>query len=80
MTCSCRISEFGGLITRNNEDLGSEIAIKTTRSSHVECVCQLVKKSVEGKKAEGKKEAVCNMGRRINYREEEIPDCGCIYR
>ncbi len=41
MTCSRRFSEFGGLITRNNEGLGSEIAIKTTRSSHVETVCLL---------------------------------------
>lgn len=38
MTCSCRFSEFDGLITCNNEDSGSEIAIKTTRSSHVESV------------------------------------------
>lgn len=38
MTCSCRFSEFGGLITYNNEDLGSKIAIKTTLSSHVESV------------------------------------------
>lgn len=45
MTCSCRISEFGGLITRNNEDLGSEIAIKTTRSSHVETIVLLSHKS-----------------------------------
>ena len=32
---------------------------------HVECVCQLVRKDA--------------MKKRINYREEEIPDCGCIY-
>ncbi|MDE7248689.1 MAG: 23S rRNA (uracil(1939)-C(5))-methyltransferase RlmD, partial [Lachnospiraceae bacterium] len=32
---------------------------------HVECVCQLVRKD--------------EMKKRINYREEEIPDCGCIY-
>ena len=43
MTCSCGFSEFGGLVTCNNEDLGSEIAIKTTRSSHAETVCLLSK-------------------------------------
>lgn len=43
MNCSRRFSEFGGLITRNNEGLGSEIAIKTTRSSYVETVCLLSK-------------------------------------
>lgn len=32
---------------------------------HVESVCQLVRKD--------------EMKKRINYREEEIPDCGCIY-
>ena len=40
---------------------------------HVETVCQLVKKdaddSIVGNAAK----------RKINYREEEIPDCGCIY-
>lgn len=41
MTCSCRFSEFDGLITCNNENLGSEIAIKATRSSHVEVVVML---------------------------------------
>lgn len=45
LTCSCRFSGFGGLITCNNEDLGSNIAIKTTRSSHVETVVLLSPKS-----------------------------------
>ena len=40
---------------------------------HVECVCQLVRKSVDDR-IEGNIEK-----RKINYREEEIPDCGCIY-
>lgn len=38
LTCSCGFSGFCGLITCNNEDLGSKIAIKTTRSSHVEAL------------------------------------------
>ena len=41
LTCSCGFSGFCGLITCNNEDLGSKIAIKTTRSSHVETVVML---------------------------------------
>jgi len=41
LTCSCRFSGFCGLVTRNNEELGSKIAIKTTRSSHVETVVLL---------------------------------------
>ena len=40
---------------------------------HVECVCQLVRKGIDSSIA-GNAEK-----RRINYREEEIPDCGCIY-
>lgn len=40
---------------------------------HVECACQLVRKAadddIDGSVAKKK----------INYREEEIPDCGCIY-
>ena len=40
---------------------------------HVECVCQLVRKSADDR-IEGNVEK-----RKINYREEEIPDCGCIY-
>ena len=40
---------------------------------HVECVCQLVRKDIyDGTTGEVTK-------RKINYREEEIPDCGCIY-
>ena len=42
-------------------------------TGHVESVCQLVRKSVDDRiwrNVERKK---------INYREEEIPDCGCIY-
>ena len=45
MTCSCGFSEFGGLVICNNEQLGSEIAIKTTRSSHVETIVLLSHKS-----------------------------------
>ncbi|MDE7283573.1 MAG: 23S rRNA (uracil(1939)-C(5))-methyltransferase RlmD [Lachnospiraceae bacterium] len=40
---------------------------------HVECVCLLVRKDADGSIV-GNAEK-----RRINYREEEIPDCGCIY-
>ena len=41
MTCSCKFSEFGGLIASDNEELNFDIAIKTTRSSHVETVVLL---------------------------------------
>ena len=41
LTCSCRFSGFGGLITCNHVDLGSDTAIKSTRSSHVETVVSL---------------------------------------
>ncbi len=40
---------------------------------HVESVCQLVRKDTDGGTA-GKVTK-----RKINYREEEIPDCRCIY-
>lgn len=40
---------------------------------HVECACQLVRKSADNR-IEGNLEK-----RKISYREEEIPDCGCIY-
>lgn len=60
---------------------------------HVECVCQLVRKVVNDDKQEnGTKRKGSETGekcslegtmdridRRIAYREEEIPDCGCIY-
>lgn len=36
LTCSYRFSGFCGLITSNNEVLGSNIAIKTTHSTHLE--------------------------------------------
>ncbi len=40
---------------------------------HVECACQLVRKDEDGG-------TVAKITKRtINYREEEIPDCGCIY-
>ncbi|MDE6743242.1 MAG: 23S rRNA (uracil(1939)-C(5))-methyltransferase RlmD [Lachnospiraceae bacterium] len=42
-------------------------------TGNVECVCQLVRKNVDDR-MEGNEEE-----RKINYREEEIPDCGCIY-
>lgn len=50
---------------------------------HTECVCQLVRKT-KGSGIGKKEEADENdnggrVRRKINYREEEIPDCGCIY-
>ena len=62
-------------------------------TTHVECVCQLVRKVVNDDKQEnGTKRKGSETGekcslegtmdridRRIAYREEEIPDCGCIY-
>lgn len=42
-------------------------------TGNVECVCQLVRTSVDDR-IEGNEEKI-----KINYREEEIPDCGCIY-
>lgn len=40
---------------------------------HVECACRLVRKSVDDRIVKNAEK------RKINYREEEIPDCGCIY-
>lgn len=40
---------------------------------HVECACQLIRKGIDSSII-GNTEK-----RRINYREEEISDCGCIY-
>lgn len=42
-------------------------------TGHVECVCQLMRKDVDcGIRVNAVK-------RKMNCREEEIPDCGCIY-
>lgn len=50
---------------------------------HTECVCQLVRKTINSAVRENnvKEEALEaeRRKRKINYREEEIPDCGCIY-
>lgn len=43
---------------------------------HVETVCQLVRKDADGSMAENVGSAV---KKKVNYREEEIVDCGCIY-
>lgn len=43
---------------------------------HVECVCQLVRKDTDGSIV-GNTEGAVKI--KVNYREEEIPDCGCIY-
>ncbi len=56
-------------------------------TGHVECVCQLVKQSMNNDKHKNyvKKENLKNVkvkveaSKKINYREEEISDCGCIY-
>lgn len=45
---------------------------------HTECACQLVRKTEE-KKAADESDNAGRVRRKINYREEEIPDCGCIY-
>lgn len=45
---------------------------------HTECVCQLVRKTEE-KEAADESDNAGRVRRKINYREEEIPDCGCIY-
>ena len=42
-------------------------------TGHCECVSQLVRKDIDGSTAGNVRR------RKINYREEEIPDCGCIY-
>lgn len=44
---------------------------------HVECVCQLMKKAADN--VARKDEVKDGRKRKINYREEEVPDCGCIY-
>lgn len=50
---------------------------------HTECVCQLVRKTegdgTEEKEAADESDNAGRVRRKINYREEEIPDCGCIY-
>lgn len=50
---------------------------------HTECVCQLVRKTeADGtveKEAADESDNAGRERRKINYREEEIPDCGCIY-
>ncbi len=43
---------------------------------HTECVCQLVRKDTDRSIVGNAKSTV---KRKVNYREEEIPDCGCIY-
>lgn len=52
-------------------------------SVHTECVCQLVRKTegggIEEKEAAAERDNADRVRRKINYREEEIPDCGCIY-
>ena len=46
-------------------------------SVHTECVCQLVSKEAES--STGESQAKSKTKRKINYREEEVLDCGCIY-
>ncbi|MDE7341689.1 MAG: 23S rRNA (uracil(1939)-C(5))-methyltransferase RlmD [Lachnospiraceae bacterium] len=54
---------------------------------HVETVCQLVRKSADDDEQKDSVEkdgletdkAKDGVRKRIDYREEEIPDCGCIY-
>lgn len=56
-------------------------------TGHVECACQLVRQSMNSDKHKNyvKKENLKNVKvkveakKGINYREEEISDCGCIY-
>lgn len=52
-------------------------------TGHTECVCQLVRKTegggIEEKEAAAERDNADRVRRKINYREEEIPDCGCIY-
>lgn len=45
-------------------------------SVHTECVCQLVRKDTDGSIV---RNAGSTVKKKVNYREEEIPDCGCIY-
>lgn len=43
-------------------------------TDNIECVCRIVRNDMADQRITG------NMaGREINYREEEIPECGCIY-
>lgn len=46
------------------------------QSVHVECVCQLMRRDVDGSMVGN---AGSTVKRNVNYREEEIVDCGCIY-
>lgn len=52
-------------------------------TGHTECACQLVRKATDDVALENDvKEEVLEAERgkrKVNYREEEIPDCGCIY-
>lgn len=53
--------------------------IQPIQSSHVETVCQLVRKEIDKDGSAGIIEAEDKRMKKINYRKEEIPDCGCIY-
>ncbi|MDE6738827.1 MAG: methyltransferase domain-containing protein, partial [Lachnospiraceae bacterium] len=46
-------------------------------SVHIECVCQLIRKVTES--STGENQTKSKTKRKINYREEEVLDCGCIY-
>lgn len=52
-------------------------------TGHVECVCKLVRKTegrgIGDKEAADESDNAGGEKRKINYREEEISDCGCIY-
>ena len=51
-------------------------------TGHCESVCQLIRKVVDvNARGNSVKEEKGKSGgnRKVNYREEEIPDCGCIY-
>jgi len=71
----------------NSRDRLQKSDINLEQSSHVETVCQLVKQSADdgGRENCVEKEGLENVKakngvrRDINYREEEIVDCGCIY-
>ena len=62
------------------------MCIFIAHSPHVEVVCQLVRQSMNNDKQKNyvKKENLKNVKvkvearKRINYREEEISNCGCI--
>lgn len=57
--------------------------IHSVFATHTECACQLVRKATDDVALENDvKEEVLEAERgkrKVNYREEEIPDCGCIY-